>query len=123
MLKIGIDIHGVIDKYPTLFERQTKEWIRDGHEVHIITGNMKTPEILELLKSLNISYTHFYSVSDDLLAKGKVIRWASPNDPWFNDDDWNKAKAEYCKANKIDAHFDDSDEYRKHFTTPYIKVH
>ena len=121
-LKIGLDIHGCIDKYPHLFERLSADWVRMGNEVHIITGNMKTPEIVKQLAEWKISYTHFYSVSDDLLAKGKATHWTSPNDPWFHADDWNPAKAKYCRDNQIDIHYDDSDEYGKHFTTPFVKV-
>ena len=38
MKKIGLDIHGVIDKYPLLFKKLTNYWVNDLNcEVHIIT--------------------------------------------------------------------------------------
>ena len=122
-LKIGLDIHGVLDKYPELFAELTKQWFRENNKIYIITGSMETPEILEQLKEWKITYTHFYSVSDDLLAQNKATHWTSSNDPWFHADDWNTAKAKYCKENNIDIHYDDSDEYGKHFETPFVRVY
>ena len=122
-LKIGLDIHGIIDKYPHLFERLSSDWVRMGNEVHIITGNMETKEIKEQLKEWKISYTHFYSVSDSLIEQGLAVHWSDRNNPWFEEVYWNEAKAKYCRDNQIDIHYDDSDEYGKHFTTPFVKVY
>lgn len=121
-MKYGIDIHGVADTKKKFFAEFSKRAITNGHEVHIITGNMRTPEIEKELKEYGIQYTEFFSVSDKLLAEGKDTHWTSPNDPWFDKEDWNAAKAHYCKENNIILHFDDSDEYGKYFKTPYVKV-
>lgn len=121
-MKYGIDIHGVADTKKLFFARFSERAIANGHEVHIITGNMRTPEIEKELSGYGIEFTHFFSVSDTLLADGKETHWTSPNDPWFKAEEWNKAKADYCKENKIDLHFDDSNDYGKYFETPYVKV-
>lgn len=37
-LKVGLDIHGVIDAFPPRFKQLAYALIKDGAEVHIITG-------------------------------------------------------------------------------------
>jgi hypothetical protein len=36
-LKIGLDIHGVIDTFPEKFKQLAYALVKDGAEVHIIT--------------------------------------------------------------------------------------
>jgi len=114
-LKIGLDIHGVIDYNPKFFSHLSKKLIDDGHEVHIITGSMKTPKIEDLLKELKISYTHFFSVADSLIANGETVTFTDPDNPWFESSSWNLAKGKYCESMKIDIHFDDTRAYGDHF--------
>ena len=123
-MKIGLDIHGTIDKDPKLFEFLSKYFVNNGHEVHIITGSMKTPEIEKKLKEeYKITYTHFFSVSDYLISQGKQVSFSSPDNPWFDNDEWVKAKGEYCKRENILIHLDDNEEYKKYFpkNTRFIK--
>ena len=122
-LKIGLDIHGCIDKYPELFAELTKVWFDAGYEIHIVTGSMESPVIVDQLKEWNITYTHFYSISESLIEQGLAVHWSDRNNPWFEEVYWNEAKAKYCRDNQIDIHYDDSDEYGKHFTTPFVKVY
>ena len=35
--------------------------------------------------------------------------------PYFDIELWNKTKGEFCKNEKIDIHFDDTEEYEKYF--------
>lgn len=123
-LKIGIDIHGVIDKYP-FFKEMAKCMLAGGHEIHIITGTTFTKaknDLRSIGMVSTINYTNIFSVTDKLIANNIPVKWKTPNDPIFPDDIWNKAKADYCTANNIDIHFDDSDIYGLYFTTPYTKV-
>jgi hypothetical protein len=122
VLKIGLDIHKTIDVKPQFFAKFSQRARANGHTIIIITGSMRTPKIEKELKDFGIEYDDFFSVSDYLISQGKVTHWTSSQNPWFNDDDWNKAKADYCRENQIDIHFDDSDEYKKYFVTPFIKV-
>jgi hypothetical protein len=129
MMKVGLDIHGVIDRYPEFFSFLTRTVlislsIRDTYnEIHIITGSSWTSEIKELLEKYEIYYTHYFSVTDYLLEKGEAVTWKDSKNPFFDNVVWNKAKAEYCDRNRIDFHFDDSDSYGQYFkTTKYIKV-
>lgn len=121
-MKFGIDIHGTINKYPEFFAKFSHRVRLNGHQVIIITGSMKTPQIEKELKEIGIEYDNFFSISDYLIAKGCEHHFSSSNNPWFKAEDWDKSKADYCKENHVDLHFDDSPDYLKHFTTTYIKV-
>jgi len=37
-MKVGLDIHGVVDVRPEFFSELSKLLVSNGHEVHIITG-------------------------------------------------------------------------------------
>ncbi|MFW6273166.1 MAG: hypothetical protein ACOC2U_05245 [bacterium] len=121
-MKIGLDIHGVCDTKKKFFSIFSQRLLENGHIVHIITGSMRTPQIEQRLKQIGIKYNYFFSISDKLIKEGKFTHWSDENNPWFDSKDWDCAKAEYCKDNQIDIHFDDSDEYVKYFETLYVKV-
>lgn len=122
-MKIGIDIHGVLDKH-AFFKRMALAMRHIGDEVHIITGTSEK-SALEDLRKLGIFewyYTHLYSITDDLISRGIPVEWKDGNNPLFPYEEWDKAKAEYCTRNKIDIHFDDTIKYGDYFTTPFALV-
>lgn len=121
-MKYGLDIHGVCDTKTKFFAIFSQRAIANGHECHIITGSQRTKANENFLKDLGIQYTHFFSISDYLLKEGCVAFWKDKDNPFFSEEVWNDAKANYCKRNKVDIHFDDSDEYGKFFTTLYMRV-
>lgn len=121
-MKFGLDIHGTIDKMPKFFSIFSQRVVSKGNEVHIITGSIKTPEIVKQLNDYGIHYTHYFSVSERLLFEGKTAFWKNKDNPFFELEYWNPAKAKYCQENKIDLMIDDSNEYGKFFTTLYLKV-
>lgn len=123
-MKLGLDIHGVIDTHTDLFGPLSKIWVDNGNEVHIITGNMRTPAIEELLEYYDVHYTHFFSVSDYLIENGYDHKFEDTDNPWFEKDVWDCQKGAYAARVGIDVHYDDSDEYGKHFpdSTIYMKV-
>jgi hypothetical protein len=121
-IKLGIDIHGVLDTNP-FFKEAAKLFIAAGHEVHIITGAQFNERVKKKFEKLGIEegthYTHFFSISGYLLEKDVVVRWEDSNNPWFDENAWNTAKSDYCREQAIDIHFDDTDVYSKYFTTPF----
>jgi len=121
--KIGIDCHGVIDDTPDFFSTMGELFVRAGHQVHIITGASITDRFIKHLTKnkmyKGIHYTHLFSITDYLLKKGTKVIWADSNNPWFDTNSWNVAKADYCREQNIDIHFDDSEEYGNYFTTPF----
>ena len=122
-LKIGLDIHGVIDSKPEFFEIFSKTLVDAGHEVHILTGPHISDKLKEYLKKLNISYTHLFSISDYHKEKGTEIHYDDKGDPHLDRWAWDSAKAEYAQQHELDLHFDDSDQYKYWFTTPYCRYY
>jgi len=121
-MKLGLDIHGVLDKNPKFFSMLTHSVMWD---IYIITGgSVKEGTILEELKMMNIRYDKIFSVYDHLKSIGEKTNeelGIASQFP-FPDEVWNKVKAVYCKENKIDMMFDDMPEYLQYFTTPNILV-
>ena len=121
MIKIGIDVHGVLDTAPHFFRELSKLLVENGHEVHILTGAEKTDELAAYLKdSLELSWTHFFSVTSHHKEIGTEITYIHGN-PYMDNKLWNRAKSEYCREHNIQLHIDDSDIYGKYFTTPYAR--
>ena len=125
-MKIGLDIHGVLDKHLFLKELAAL-LVSNGHEVHIITGamweNKSNVELEQLGIMRGIHYTHFFSIADTLLSGGAEVEWKDDVNPVFDEYLWNKIKGDYCKNHNIDFHLDDSDIYGKYFSTPYAHLH
>lgn len=121
-LKVGIDIHGVIDVRPDFFSTLSKLLVDNLHEVHVITG-AKIDHDIKYLKKHKIHFTHLFSITDHHSNKGTPIVWDKNGDPHFDAYTWDKTKAEYCKEQGIDLHFDDSDTYNYFFKTPYARFY
>ncbi len=118
MIKIGLDIHGVINSVPKFFS-ELSQIITNAHgEIHIITG-AKFEKVVDFLEKNNIVYTHFFSIVEEANKSGHKVEYDENGDPWVDLEFWNRAKAKYCKDKHIDLHIDDSEEYVKHFVTPY----
>lgn len=121
--KLGLDIHGVLDTYPSFFVKQALDTISNNGEVHIITGIPYSKEILHELLSYNKGekyWTHYFSIVEYLKARGEKYTIDDKGRYWFNIEIWDKAKAEYCEDTRIDLHYDDSPEYARHFKTPIM---
>ena len=124
---IGIDIHGVIDTMPDFFAFLTDSVIKNGGDVHILTGSHWTPEMQDQLNSLGIKWTHKYSIYDHLMNSGaKIIGQVRFSDDTvqneFLKEDWDCVKGRYCKENNISLHIDDGFTYKDHFTTPFAML-
>ena len=118
--KFGFDFHGVIDQDPAGYAELFRELMFKDCEVHIITGAMRW-DITPFLRKWGIKYNYIYSITDDLMDKGKTTG-VKGKSFIFPDKDWNEAKAKYCKENNIMLMLDDSDIYGKFFETPYYKT-
>lgn len=133
-MKFGLDVHGVIDTDIEFFSHLTRSLMlvdKDrsnsdlNWEIHIITGsNLTNGEIIQDLKECKILYTHMFSISDYLRKEGcQELDGSTIDNPLFPEDEWNKAKANYCRKHAIDLHLDDSDRYAKYFTTPVARFY
>ena len=124
-MKLGLDIHGVIDSNPESFAFMSQSVITNNGEVHIITGGSWTSELEEQLKGYGIKWTSHFSVYDYLLESGidsiGTIQFPDGTiQKKFDYHLWDTIKAGYCKSNNIDLHIDDTEVYSNYFTTPFL---
>ena len=113
-MKIGLDLHGVIDKFTEIFIPLTEKWVFRGDEVHILTGQ----PFMETSKSIEgISYTHFFSIVDHHQKVGTSMWNDDPRGKgwWMERDVWMRTKGQYAKGSGLDIHFDDSLGYAEYF--------
>ncbi|AGN30213.1 hypothetical protein VPFG_00213 [Vibrio phage nt-1] len=108
VIKVGIDIHGVIDQAPEFFALLSKLPV----EVHIITGIKKE---LDTDVPDDLEYDHWFSIHQECEDRGIEIKYDEKQRPWVADEIWNNMKAEYCKKNHINIMIDDSPTYAKTF--------
>lgn len=123
-LKVGLDIHGVIDAFPQRFKQLAYALIKDGAEVHIITGIKRDEHVERLLAEAGIRFTHYFSIVEQLEANNEYIEWSNGL-PYADQAKWNVAKRDYCEAAGIDFMFDDSPTYLETFheiDTTYLHV-
>ena len=123
MIKIGLDVHGVITDHPNpkFLSELTKVLVEAGHEVHILTGPAEN-YVRKELKPFKIKFTHIFSIEDYLIEKGISFKLNKKQEKIFDSYEWDRAKADYCSKNKIDLHLDDSDVYHGFFSTPYARI-
>lgn len=124
-MKLGLDIHGVIDYKPEIFSFISKSVIAAGGEVHIITGGSWREDLIKLVKDSGVVWTHHFSVYDHLKeigAKedGRIKFPDGTIQRKFDSDLWDSIKGDYCKNNNINLHIDDTEAYCKYFTTPFL---
>lgn len=118
-MKIGLDVHGVIDDNPVFWSAITESLIKEGHEVHIITGHPLNSKLTDKLSRMNIKCSCLFSIVDYHKSIGTKM-WQDQNGHWFmNPEIWDRTKADYCAREGIDLHIDDSKVYGEFFTTPY----
>lgn len=126
-MKLGLDIHGVIDTNPEFFVTMAKACRAAGHEVHIITGGSNDNDWIknELLgyNDGEVWWNALFSIKDHLRdAKAFTCEELGIASKWpFPELTWNIVKSEYCRENQIDMMIDDMPEYLVHFTTPYMQ--
>ena len=114
-MKLGIDLHGVIDTNPRLY-KIILETMGKRMEVHIISGPPRS-EIIEELEELGfkkgLHYEEVHSIVDFLKENGEEM-YQDENGRWWtdNDDHWCATKANICDEFQIDAMIDDKEMYR-----------
>jgi hypothetical protein len=118
-MKLGIDLHGVIDSNPELFKRALSTIALTGEvEIFIVSGPPKSEIITELDKlgfEEGLHYDEVYSVVDFLKESG-VEMWQDGNGRWWtNDKDWCASKARICDKLHLYAMIDDKEMYKLDF--------
>lgn len=114
-MKIGLDIHGVIDRYQEVFIPLTQYWAARGFEIHIITGQERS-ESEPGVRELGIVFTHFHSIVDWHRSLGTHMWKRTDGGGWWMERDvWTMTKGEIASAFHLDLHFDDQLEYAEAF--------
>ena len=121
-LKIGIDLHGVSDAFPTFFSVLTQLFVEAGHEIIVITGPSVNDKTIAEIEACGISYTSILSIVDYLKEKGTPCVYDDNGNFWIDDIEWNQTKSILCEKYGIDFHIDDSSHYGRYFKTPYMQV-
>ena len=125
--KVGLDLHGVTDALPDFFAFLTDSIVKNGGEVHILTGGSWTQELESQLLDYGIKWTHKFSVYDHLIkVDTKIVGEIQFPDGTiqkkFEDGAWDKVKAEYCREHSISLHIDDTLIYNDFFSTPFFRL-
>ncbi len=126
-MKVGFDIHGVIDTFPA-FRTMIEKYIDDPDvEVHVITGLARETAEKEIGHLVDLDRIDgYFSITDHLESRPDVeVTWVNGL-PWADEIAWNNAKADYCYENQIDILFDDSPVYAdtfKDIDTVYVQIH
>lgn len=126
-MKVGFDIHGVIDTFPA-FRMMIDKYIDDPDvEVHVITGLTESDAEEQIGHLVDLSKIDgYFSIVDHLVKRPDVeVKWINGL-PWADETAWNNAKADYCYENGIDIIFDDSPIYADTFAsidTVYVQIH
>lgn len=125
-MKIGFDVHGVLDTFEVFQEMINKFIDHPDVEVYIISGLARADADAEIGHLVDLSKVNYFSVTDYLVSKpGVEVTWVDGL-PWADDYSWNIAKADFCNDEKIDILFDDSPvyaEYFNHIKTIYCQIH
>jgi hypothetical protein len=125
--KLGLDIHGVVDAMPEFFSFLSDSFIKNGGEVHIITGGKWDKEFEDLLNSYGVKWTHKFSIYDYLVENnyektGEVQFPDGTIQSKFKNEDWDSVKGVYCADNNITLHIDDTMIYNDYFKTPFARL-
>lgn len=112
-MKIGLDLHGVVDRFTREFTLATRKWVSSGHEVHIVTGS-SWASVVRQIDGYGISYTHSFSIVD-YHREIKTPMESRESGWWMDPITWDKTKGDYAARAGLSIHFEDSPEYAKWF--------
>ncbi len=125
-MKIGFDIHGVIDTFKPFQEMARRMIDDDSIEVYIISGLARAEAYKQIGHIIDLDRIKYFSIVDYLETRPDVeVKWIDGL-PWADETAWNKEKADYCQEEGIDILFDDSEVYAKTFdgiNTIYCQIH
>jgi hypothetical protein len=119
-IKIGLDIHGVIDQDPDFFATIISMLRMQGNEVHILTGREITDELIEKLSGYGVTYDQLFSITTYHKEKGTYITYKNddPTQPLIAPPTWDRTKGIYATKVGLDIHIDDSLIYGQFFVYP-----
>ena len=117
-MKIGIDLHGMINYQPKFFSDFAKAILAAGGEIHVMTGSHITLALEKELKNYGIEWTRLFSIADYYKDKPGIEMWYDKEGrPWVSEELWNQAKAIYAEEEELDLVMDDTSVYGDYFKT------
>lgn len=122
-MRLGLDIHGVLDDNPEEFIKIADDFKEMGGDVYIITGSSHDEDLDEYLLKLSGGrkfWDVLISVQDELAKKHEPAGINEHGRPYWPDEVWDRFKGDFCRENMINLHFDDTERYLQYFTTPVI---
>jgi hypothetical protein len=125
MIKLGLDVHGVIDTDPEFFSALSKMIKAQGHEVYVITGREICDELIDEMAAYKILYNDLLSITTYQKDLGTPVSYLNDkkSQPIMSSSVWNPSKAELCASVGIHIMIDDSIIYEPFFRnikTQYI---
>ena len=116
-LRLGLDIHGVIDSDPVFFSELSQTVHERNGEVFIITGREKCAELLGEVEYYKVVYKDILSITSYQQALGTPISYLDDrkSQPVMAPDIWNPTKAALCASANIHIMIDDSTIYEPFF--------
>lgn len=123
MIKVGLDLHGVIDKDPEFFAGLSNELLLGGNEVYVITGQEINDDLFTQLENCGMMkdkwklFNDIISVTTYRKEQGVEIWYLDDEktQPMMNEHTWNTSKALICSEYDIDIMIDDSKNYESFF--------
>jgi hypothetical protein len=128
VIRLGLDLHGVIDKDPTFFSQLADVMKYRNHEIYIVTGREDCVELREELEACSMPgrlYNGILSITSYQKSQGEPVSYLDGrlSQPMMNPKVWNPTKAMLCATAGIDIMIDDSALYEPYFRdikTQYI---
>jgi len=128
MIKLGLDLHGVIDKDPVFFSQLADVMLFRKHEIYIVTGREDCAELRKELEECSMPgklYNGILSITSYQKSQGEPISYLNGrlSQPMMDPKVWNPTKAMLCATAGIDIMIDDSTLYEPFFRdikTQYI---
>jgi hypothetical protein len=120
---VGLDIHGVLDKYPRKFIKLANIIRAGGGRVVICTGasvEVAQKQLEEINKSHNpnkffnvplVFWDEIFSITDYLKAKGVEHTPTDDGGIRVATEIWDRVKGDWAREYEIDLHIDDSPVY------------
>jgi len=124
-IKLGLDVHGVIDEDPVFFSELSQVVHESGGSIIIVTGREKDKELVEQIQHHKIVYTDILSITSYQKMMGTPVSYLDgrKSQPVMDPEIWNPTKAALCASAGVHIMVDDSQIYGKYFLdvkTQYI---
>lgn len=124
-MRLGLDLHGVIDAAPIFFSELSRMLLQRKHDVYIVTGREDCHELRQELSDCDMLYSGILSITSYQASQGTPIAYLDDrkSQPLMDPKVWNPTKAMLCATAGIDIMIDDSSLYEPYFRdikTQYI---